>query len=107
MLTHAGAPAGLGILDAGKSLASTGAIWAGTELRAQLAEQKDIDAIKAELVQEAVVAGAYAGPPWPAAMSNRVMPRYDITGGPHIVNNQDGSISILKQAQPLRITRVN
>jgi hypothetical protein len=79
----------------------------GKELIARQAEQNDINAIKADLIQEASVAGAYAGYPWPWKISDRIMPRYDITGGPRIKTYPDGSTIVLKQLRPLTITRVN
>jgi hypothetical protein len=40
-------------------------------------------------------------------MADRVMPRYDITGGPRIRTLSDGSTIVLKQENALTITRVN
>jgi hypothetical protein len=98
---------GQALMDAATGLPLAGALLGAEALITHVAQQKDIDAIRADLVQEAVVVGAWAGWDWPAPMSWRVMPRFDITGGPHIKTLSDGSIVVLKQQHPLRITRVN
>jgi hypothetical protein len=71
------------------------------------ASQSDIDTITSQMTQRAVVAGAYAGKAWPFPMDQRVMPRYDIVGGPRIKVLKDGTKVILKQTQPLSLLRVN
>jgi hypothetical protein len=40
-------------------------------------------------------------------MVDRVMPRYDITGGPRVRTMADGTTILLKQESPLTITKVN
>jgi hypothetical protein len=40
-------------------------------------------------------------------MADRVMPRYDITGGPRIKTTPNGSTIVLGQEKPLTISRVN
>jgi hypothetical protein len=74
---------------------------------AQLATQAQLDAINKDLVQEARVDGAYAGYPWPWEMEDRVMPRYDIVGGPRMRTLEDGTAVVLKQERPLTLVRVN
>jgi hypothetical protein len=74
---------------------------------AMLAKQAQLDAINKDLVQEARVDGAYAGYPWPAPMSERKMPRYDIVGGPRMRTLEDGTAVVLKQERPLTLLRVN
>ena len=59
------------------------------------------------MTQEARVFGAYAGYPWPWKMADRVMPRYDITGGPRIKTMADGTTILVKQQKALTITKVN
>lgn len=78
-----------------------------TELHTRLTQQSDIDSIRGQLTQEASVTGAYAGYPWPWKKADRVMPRYDITGGPRIKTLADGSTILLTQERPLSIAKVN
>ncbi|MBB4843718.1 hypothetical protein HNP55_002241 [Paucibacter oligotrophus] len=84
-----------------------GATIGANELRTRVTAQSDIDGIMGQLTQEASVTGAYAGYPWPWPMADRVMPRYDITGGPRIKTLADGSTVLLTQERPLSINRVN
>jgi hypothetical protein len=84
-----------------------GALVGIQEVRTRLATQPDIDSIQGQLTQEARVFGAYAGYPWPWKMVDRVMPRYDITGGPRVRTMADGTTILLKQESPLTITKVN
>lgn len=77
------------------------------ELHTRLTQQSDIDSIRGQLTQEASVTGAYAGYPWPWKKADRVMPRYDITGGPRIKTLADGSTILLTQERPLSIAKVN
>lgn len=90
-------------LNVGPNLAFIG----GTELHTRLTAQSDVDEFNAQLTQQASVTGAYAGYPWPWPSSDRVMPRYDITGGPRIRTMPDGTTVLLKQDRPLTITKVN
>lgn len=83
------------------------AIIGATDIVTRYTQQSDIDGLNGQLTQEASVAGAYAGYPWPWTMADRVMPRYDITGGPRIRTLPDGSTIVLKQENALTITRVN
>jgi hypothetical protein len=69
--------------------------------------QAEINAVKQQMVQETVVAGAYAGYPWPWPMSKRVMPKYEIVGGPRIRKTETGVTMILEQERPLALVRVN
>lgn len=121
MLTQAGSKVGLVFLAGQGNLFTTGALFnaallglpAGaaaedfTDLFLDQTTQADINDMQAGLIQEARVDGAYAGYPWPWKMVDRVMPRYDITGGPIIKTLRDGSTVILKQKSPLTIRRVN
>jgi hypothetical protein len=83
------------------------AIIGATDIVSRYTQQSDIDGLGGQLTQEASVAGAYAGYPWPWTMADRVMPRYDITGGPRIRTMPDGSTIVLRQERALTITRVN
>lgn len=112
---------GLAMAAGGTPLSAAGAIVSTTvlnavgggalvgiqEVRTRLATQPDVDSIRGQLTQEARVFGAYAGYPWPWKMVDRVMPRYDITGGPRVRTMADGTTIILKQESPLTITKVN
>jgi hypothetical protein len=112
---------GLALAAGGTPLSAAGAIVTSTvlnavgggalvgiqEVRTRLATQSDIDSIQGQLTQEARVFGAYAGYPWPWKMADRVMPRYDITGGPRVRTIADGTTILLKQESPLTITKVN
>ena len=69
--------------------------------------QSDVDGFDGQLTQQTSVTGAYAGYPWPWKMADRVMPRYNITGGPRIRTMADGTTVMLKQDSPLTITKVN
>ena len=70
-------------------------------------QQSDVNSIMGQLTQEASVFGAYAGYPWPWKAEDRVMPRYDITGGPRVKTLADGSTILLVQERPLTISKVN
>jgi hypothetical protein len=100
-------PGGAGSLALNPTVLSAIASIGGTEIYSRYTEQSDIDGLGGQLTQEASVAGAYAGYPWPWKMVDRVMPRYDITGGPRIRTLPDGSTIVLKQEHALTITRVN
>ena len=85
-----------------------GAAFVGlSDVYTRLTTQSHIDGIQAEMTQEARVFGAYAGYPWPWKMADRVMPRYDITGGPRIKTMADGTTILVKQQKALTITKVN
>lgn len=87
---------------------AAGLAWiGGTEVYTRYTDQADIDSLKNQLTQETAVTGAYAGYPWPWPSSDRVMPRYEITGGPRIKTLVDGSTLVLRQTLPLTITKVN
>lgn len=88
--------------------AAGGAAFVGlSDVYTRMTTQSHIDGIQAQLTQEASVFGAYAGYPWPWKMADRVMPRYEITGGPRIKTMADGSTILVAQKQPLTITKVN
>jgi hypothetical protein len=70
-------------------------------------QQSDVNSIMGQLTQEASVFGAYAGYSWPWKAEDRVMPRYDITGGPRVKTLADGSTILLVQERPLTISKVN
>jgi hypothetical protein len=105
--TMLSSPGGAGSLALNPTVLSAIASIGGTEIYSRYTEQSDIDGLGGQLTQEASVAGAYAGYPWPWKMVDRVMPRYDITGGPRIRTLPDGSTIVLKQEHALTITRVN
>jgi hypothetical protein len=100
-------PGGVGTLALNPTVLSSIALIGGTEVMTRYSQQSDIDGLGGQLTQEASVAGAYAGYPWPWKMADRVMPRYDITGGPRIRTTPDGSTIVMKQESALTITRVN
>jgi len=90
-------------LGAGFTLAVLG----GAEAYTRYTSQNDIDELGGELTQEASVTGAYAGYPWPWKMKDRVMPRYDIVGGPRIRTLSNGTTAVMRQERRLTISRVN
>jgi hypothetical protein len=90
-------------LNVGPNLAFIG----GTDLYTRMTAQSDVDGFDGQLTQQTSVTGAYAGYPWPWTMADRVMPRYNITGGPRIRTMADGTTVMLKQDTPLTITKVN
>jgi len=55
---------------------------------------------------EISLAGQYAGYPWPWKMKDRVMPQYEITGGPRIDTLKDGS-KLIRKGSPFKFVRVN
>ncbi len=89
------------------NMAMSGAAVGATELYTRYTQLSDINSITGQLTQEASVTGAYAGYPWPWTMADRVMPRYEITGGPRIKTLADGSTILLTQERPLSIAKVN
>jgi hypothetical protein len=100
-------PGGAGSIALNPTLMTAIVSIGGTEIYTQVTKQTDIDGLNGQLTQEASVAGAYAGYPWPWKMADRVMPRYDITGGPRIRTLHDGSTIVLKQEHALAVRRVN
>jgi hypothetical protein len=115
-VTTAGVTVGYGMLQPSPdgvllTLANAAAVQAGlllgTHIVAHVAEQVNIDAINKDLMQQAIVSGAYAGPPWPHPRAERIMPRYDIVGGPRMRKLEDGTAIVLKQERPLTLLRVN
>jgi hypothetical protein len=100
-------PGGAGTLALNSTVLTAITAIGGTEIYTRYTQQSDIDGLGGQLTQEASVAGAYAGYPWPWTMADRVMPRYDITGGPRIRTTPDGSTIVLRQERALTITRVN
>jgi hypothetical protein len=119
-ITRGAAVVGLGLLAGGGFAPIAGAalpamLEAGAistlmgvpNLVTRYTQQSDVNSIMGQLTQEASVTGAYAGYPWPAKAEDRVMPRYDITGGPRVKTLADGSTIILVQENPLTITKVN
>jgi|JI9StandDraft_2_1071091.scaffolds.fasta_scaffold02747_9 hypothetical protein len=89
------------------NLTINGAAVGATELYTRFTQQSDVNSLMGQLTQEASVFGAYAGYPWPWKAEDRVMPRYDITGGPRVKTLADGSTILLLQERPLTISKVN
>ncbi len=56
--------------------------------------------------KEISLAGQYAGYPWPWKMKDRVMPQYEITGGPRVDTLKDGS-KLIRKGSPFKFGRVN
>jgi hypothetical protein len=63
------------------------------------------DAFVGQFTQTVSVAGAYAGYPWPWPKSDRVMPRYIITGGPMVAQASNGITLMFPQKEPLKLTK--
>jgi hypothetical protein len=52
------------------------------------------------------IAGQYAGHIWPYKMKDRVMPMYEITGGPIKTLIEEGN-EIIREGTPMKFTRIN
>lgn len=52
------------------------------------------------------IAGQYAGHLWPYKMKDRVMPMYEITGGPVRTLIEEGN-EIIREGTPMKFTRIN
>ena len=66
-----------------------------------------MDKMTAELTQKASLFGQYAGPDWPWKKVDRVMPIYEITGGPTVKQIQGGGVLYQYQTTPLTIKKTN
>jgi len=86
----------------GKTLLIGGARAVVSELN-----QPKLDKLTAELTQSASLFGQYAGYPWPAATKDRVVPMYEITGGPIRTYLQEGGVLYQYQKTPLAIRKIN
>lgn len=69
--------------------------------------QKDLDKMTAQLTQEARLFGQYAGYDWPWKYVDRVMPTYEITGGPIVTQLKGGGVLFEYQKSPLKIRKIN
>ncbi len=67
---------------------------------------KDMSVLASWFTKEISLAGQYAGYPWPWKMVDRVMPRYEISGGPRIDTLKDGS-KLIRKGSPFTFVRVN
>ena len=66
----------------------------------------DMGVLQSWFDKEISLAGQYAGYPWPWKMKDRVMPQYEITGGPRVDTLKDGS-KLIRKGSPFKFTRVN
>ncbi len=71
----------------------------------QEAGPQDLRTLESWFTGEVSHAGQYAGYPWPWKMKDRVMPRYEITGGPRVDTLKDGS-KLIRKGGPLTFVRV-
>ena len=69
--------------------------------------QTNLDKMTAELTQEASLFGQYAGYTWPWSNADRVMPIYQITGGPSRTQLTGGGVLFQFQKTPLTIKKIN
>jgi len=69
-------------------------------------DEKDMKTLESWFGSEISLAGQYAGYPWPWKMKDRVMPQYEITGGPRIDTLKDGS-KMIRKGSPFKFVRVN
>ncbi len=67
---------------------------------------KDMTVLQSWFESEISLAGQYAGYPWPWKMKDRVMPQYEITGGPRVDTLKDGS-KLIRKGSTFKFTRVN
>jgi hypothetical protein len=88
--------------NVGKALAAGGLTAIVSEL-----SQTKLDKMTAELTQSASLFGQYAGYPWPWKTVDRVMPIYEITGGPIRTQLQGGGVLYQYQKTPLTIRKTN
>lgn len=72
----------------------------------QVPTVQDLSVLQSWFDPEINLAGQYAGYPWPWKMKDRVMPQYEITGGPRIDTLKDGS-KLIRKGSPFSFRRVN
>ncbi len=72
----------------------------------QVPTEQDLSVLQSWFDPEINLAGQYAGYPWPWKMKDRVMPQYEITGGPRIDTLKDGS-KLIRKGSPFSFRRVN
>ncbi|OYT90065.1 MAG: hypothetical protein CFE43_20170 [Burkholderiales bacterium PBB3] len=68
--------------------------------------EADYTTLQSWFDKEINLAGQYAGYPWPWKMKDRVMPQYEITGGPRVDTLKDGS-KLIRKGSPFSFRRVN
>ncbi len=81
------------------------AAFAAADRISQPTEQ-DMGVLQSWFDKEITLAGQYAGYPWPWKMKDRVMPQYEITGGPRVDTLKDGS-KLIRKGAPFAFRRVN
>jgi hypothetical protein len=86
----------------GKALAA-----GGVKAIVSVWNQEDLDKMTAQLTQEASLFGQYAGYDYPWKYVDRVMPIYEITGGPFVTQLQGGGVLYEYQKSPLKIRKIN
>ena len=69
--------------------------------------QSKLDKLTAELTQTVSLFGQYAGYPWPWDTADRIVPIYEITGGPIRTYLQEGGVLYQYQKTPLAIRKIN
>jgi hypothetical protein len=69
--------------------------------------QQDLDKMTAQLTQEVSLFGQYAGHDLPWKKVDRVMPMYEITGGPLVTQLKGGGVLYEDQKSPLKIRKIN
>jgi hypothetical protein len=69
--------------------------------------KEDLDKMTAQLTQEASLFGQYAGRDYPWKNVDRVMPMYEITGGPLVTQLKGGGVLYEDQKYPLKIRKIN
>ena len=74
------------------------AVWEPTE--------KDLGVLQSWFDKEVSLAGQYAGRTWPYSGSDRIMPQYEMTGGPRVDLLKDGS-KLSRKGDPFAFRRVN
>ena len=72
----------------------------------QVPTEQDLTVLQSWFDPEITLAGQYAGYPWPWKMKDRIMPQYEITGGPRIDTLKDGS-KLIRKGSPFSFRRVN
>ena len=68
--------------------------------------EDDMTTLQSWFDKEISLAGQYAGYPWPWKMKDRVMPQYEITGGPRVDTLKDGS-KLIRKGSAFTFRRVN
>ena len=68
--------------------------------------EEDLTTLQSWFDKEISLAGQYAGYPWPWKMKDRVMPQYEITGGPRVDTLKDGS-KLIRKGSAFSFRRVN